>query len=166
MTVLKVLLTIVEVLSSFLLLVVILIQRSKNQSMGLSIGAGMGEALFGAQMGNVLTKATVVLAAIFMATTTGLAYIGARAHPTSVVQKVKPVPAAPAAQTPPAPGPGQLTPSETPTLPVGPGAAPVVGQPGPVEAVPAPAPLPTETTPAPAPAVPVPPTPTPEAPKP
>lgn len=66
----------IEVLSAFLLVVLILMQKSKSQGMGLAFGGSMGESLFGAQMGNVLTKATVILAAVFMINTTLLAMIG------------------------------------------------------------------------------------------
>lgn len=59
----------VEVVCCLLLIVLILLQRSKNEGMGLAFGAGAGEALFGARAGNVLTKATVVLGIIFIATT-------------------------------------------------------------------------------------------------
>ena len=52
-----------------LLIGVILIQRSKGQGTGLSFGGG-AEAVFGAQMGNVLTRATVVLAILFLVITT------------------------------------------------------------------------------------------------
>ena len=52
-----------------LLIGVILIQRSKGQGTGLSFGGG-AEAVFGTQMGNVLTRATVVLAVLFLVITT------------------------------------------------------------------------------------------------
>ena len=49
----------VEVVVCFLLGGVILLQKPKDGGMGGIIGGGMGEALFGAQMGNVLTKTTI-----------------------------------------------------------------------------------------------------------
>jgi len=78
MTIITYLLITVEVICSALLLMVILVQRTKNQGLGLAIGGGMGESMFGAQMGNVLTKTTVILAVIFLVTTTLLAMLGAR----------------------------------------------------------------------------------------
>ena len=67
----------VEVIVSVMLLGIILIQRSKGQGMGAAFGGTMGESLFGTQMGNVLTKATVVLAVIFLVNTTVLARLNA-----------------------------------------------------------------------------------------
>ncbi|MBN2301002.1 MAG: preprotein translocase subunit SecG [Lentisphaerae bacterium] len=67
----------IEIICSLLLIGVILIQRTKGQGMGTVFGGGMGEAIFGAQVGNVLTKATVVLTVIFVLNTTILALIGA-----------------------------------------------------------------------------------------
>ena len=74
----KFLLIVVEVVTCFLLVGVILLQRPKSQGMGMTFGASMGESLFGAQVGNVLTKTTVVLAAIFLFNTTVLSLIGTR----------------------------------------------------------------------------------------
>lgn len=76
--ILRGLLITIEVISAALLLILILMQRSKSQGMGLAFGSGMGESLFGAQMGNVLTKATVILAVVFLTTTTILAMLGSR----------------------------------------------------------------------------------------
>ena len=94
LTALKYFLVAVEIITCLLLLVVILVQRTKNQGLGMALGGAMGESMFGAQMGNVLTKTTVVLAIIFLVTTTLLAMIGARTSggESSVVDK-SPVPA-------------------------------------------------------------------------
>ena len=84
------LLIVVEILAALLLIGVVLIQKTKSQGMGLAFGAGMGESLFGAQVGNVLTKVTVMLAAIFLANTTVLAYLSRnRAEGESVTSKVE-----------------------------------------------------------------------------
>ena len=169
MDALRIVLTIIEVLCSAMLLGVILIQKTKSQGVGLAFGAGMGESLFGAQMGNVLTKTTVYLAVIFLVNTTILAVLGAKAKqdaPESVTSGLPaPVPPPIEATTP---GPG-TTPMPPPVAPVDTtGVTPpvegqpiVVGQPGEVETVapppvvapvaPAPAPAPAPETPAPAP---------------
>ena len=55
------------VISSLLLIGVILLQRSKGEGLGLAFGASTGESLFGARAGNVLTKITVILGIVFMA---------------------------------------------------------------------------------------------------
>lgn len=63
-----------EVIVCLLLIGIVLIQRSKGQGVGLSFGGG-AEAVFGAQMGNVLTRATVVLAVVFLVNTAILAIL-------------------------------------------------------------------------------------------
>lgn len=66
---LKALFIVIEVLCCFLLIGLVLLQRAKNEGLGLAFGAGAGESLFGARAGNVLSKATVVLGIVFMAST-------------------------------------------------------------------------------------------------
>ncbi|MFC1462575.1 preprotein translocase subunit SecG [Verrucomicrobiota bacterium] len=131
----------VEVICSILLLGVILIQRTKSQGMGLAFGGAMGESIFGSQMGNVLTRTTVVLAIIFLVTTTLLAMLGARetAGDGSVMRGVAPTP-------PPitAPAPGTTPGGAAPVGPVAPDAGVAVPAPEmPATEVPA-VPAPTE----------------------
>ncbi len=91
--ILKGFLMVVEVLSAFLLIIIILMQKSKSQGMGLAFGGAMGESLFGAQMGNVLTKATVVLAIVFMVNTTILAMLGPiGGEPKTIADTISDVP--------------------------------------------------------------------------
>lgn len=66
-------LLIVEVILGLLLIGVILLQRSKEQGLGLAFGQGLGESLFGGQTVNVLVKTTVVLAVLFFLNTIVLA---------------------------------------------------------------------------------------------
>lgn len=75
MGVLKVLLMLVEIVSGVLLIGVILLQKSKDEGLGLAFGAGVGESLFGSRAGNVLTKITITLAVIFMANTLLIGYL-------------------------------------------------------------------------------------------
>ena len=96
-TFLRYILVFVEVVCSLLLVGVILVQRTKSQGLGMALGGQMGEALFGARMGNVMTKVTVILGIVFLVNTTLLAYIGASSRTTSVTDGVAPPPAAPAA---------------------------------------------------------------------
>lgn len=88
LTMLKYFLTAVEALCCLLLLVVILIQKTRSQGMGLAFGANMGEMLFGSQVGNVLTKTTVILAIIFLVNTTLLAFLGAERGVGSVTDRM------------------------------------------------------------------------------
>jgi preprotein translocase subunit SecG len=99
--VIRSLLIVVEIISSLLLVGAILIQRTRSQGMGMAFGAGMGESLFGGQVGNVLTRATVVVGIVFLVNTSALAilYAHTQTEEASVVDKV-PV-AAPAAMPAP-----------------------------------------------------------------
>ena len=74
MTILYNILVAVEVLISIMLIGIVLIQRTKGQGAGLSFGNG-AEAIFGAQMGNVLTRTTVILGILFLINTTILAMV-------------------------------------------------------------------------------------------
>ena len=102
-----------EAVVCLMLIGVILIQRSKGRGMGISFGGGAAEAVFGAQMGNVLTRTTVILAAIFLINTTILAILkprGASADVTERLPAPDPVPVeAPAATPAPATTPVDLS---------------------------------------------------------
>ena len=82
----------VEVIVSFLLIVIILIQKTKSEGLGLAFGSGMGETLFGSRAGNVLTRITVVLGALFLANTLvlGVMYSGNRGA-TSIMSGAAPM---------------------------------------------------------------------------
>ena len=108
MSILVSLLLVVEVVAAFLLVVVILAQKSKDQGLGMAFGSGMGESLFGSRAGNVLTRMTITLSAVFMVTTMLLAILFAhgrggsrsvmdRADMEMPVAPVAPVSAAPVA---------------------------------------------------------------------
>ena len=120
MDILRVLLIVIEVATSILLIGIILLQKSKDQGMGLAFGAGMGEALFGSRAGNVLTRATVILACVFLATTMLLAIVFTSSHERSIIdqrtgdmpmQQVAPAPTQ--AEQSPAPAPGPAGPATT-----------------------------------------------------
>ncbi|MBQ7666694.1 MAG: preprotein translocase subunit SecG [Kiritimatiellae bacterium] len=64
-----------EAVVCLMLIGIILLQRSKGQGVGLSFGGGAAEAVFGGQMGNVLTRTTVILAIVFLVNTTFLAVL-------------------------------------------------------------------------------------------
>ena len=67
MSIITTLLLVVEVISALLLIVVILAQKSKDQGLGMAFGGGMGESLFGSRAGNVLTRMTITLTVVFLA---------------------------------------------------------------------------------------------------
>ena len=82
-----------EAVVCLMLIGIVLIQRSKGQGVGLSFGGG-AEAVFGAQMGNVLTRTTVILAAIFIVNTTLLVVLRPKGRSASVAERIAPAAAA------------------------------------------------------------------------
>ena len=72
MSTLTVLLYALVVVVALLLIGIILVQPSKSGGMGAAFG-GVGESVFGAQAGSHLTKATVVMTAVFFLVTLVLA---------------------------------------------------------------------------------------------
>jgi len=115
MEILKYILLVLEVLVGIMLIGVILMQRSKEQGLGLAFGSGMGEAMFGARTGDVLTKITIVLAIVFFVNTVVLARMFAAQNRRSVMDRVPAQTAQPAAQPPPgATSPAQLPPAQMP----------------------------------------------------
>ncbi len=111
---LKALFIVVEVLCCLLLMGLILLQKSKNEGLGLAFGAGAGESLFGARAGNVLSKATVVLGIVFMANTLLLGVLFAQKDKTLMEQVPAPVAQPAAMQTQPVDAVDLVVPAEEP----------------------------------------------------
>ena len=151
MAVIKFILLAVEVIAGLLLIAAILLQRTKDQGLGLAFGSGMGEALFGARTGNVLTKVTIILAVVFFLDSVILARIFSAAGGTGSVLDGVSVPTAPVAPgggaaPDGAPPPAQPS-GEMPTIPSGNDAeTPVVDTPAMPEDVPVAVPGAVETT--------------------
>jgi preprotein translocase subunit SecG len=122
MSVLLPILTFVLILVAIFLILVILMQKAKSDGgMGAALGGGMTEATFGADTGNVLTKATINASILFFvlsfalylgwifqlkhsAKTGGvLPTISAPMTPVTLPPAAVPAPAAPLSATPPAP---------------------------------------------------------------
>ena len=106
-------LMVIQVLVALVLIGVVLVQNGKGADMGASFGGGSSQTLFGARgSATFLSRVTAVLAALFFATSLGLAYLSARPHSvpsmTRLVQHT--APAAPAPQSAP--------PSSVPGIPV------------------------------------------------
>ena len=121
MVFLKVLLIAVEVLCCFLLVGVILLQKTKNEGMGgLAFGSGVGETLFGSRAGNVLTKATITLSITFLVNTLLLAIILPGQSSRSIIDERVGTTSMPAAAPAPAPAPAPIT-----------GGEPLVAEPAP-----------------------------------
>jgi len=68
-------LVIVHVLCSVFLIAVVLLQVGRGRGMMGFLGSSTAEALFGGRAGDVLTKTTTVMAALFMVTSLSLAYL-------------------------------------------------------------------------------------------
>ena len=125
MNVLFNLIVVVQVVSALAIIGLVLVQHGKGADMGAAFGSGASGSLFGASgSSNFLSKSTAVAAAIFFASTLGLAYFGSNRphasvgggvmeHVTVPVKKAPaagdaipttvPAPAAPAASVPAAP---------------------------------------------------------------
>lgn len=104
MVVVQYLLLALEIIVSLMLLLVILVQRTKSGGgMGSAFGGGVGESMFGSRAGNVLTKATVVLSTVFMLNTLGLAILFSRqaaaGESVGAGGALAPIPTAPAVPT-------------------------------------------------------------------
>ncbi len=163
MLILQYVLIAVEAVVSILLLILILLQKTKSEGMGLAFGSGMGEALFGSRAGNVLTKGTIILTAVFLANTLFLSILfsgnrgqslmgrsgimgTAPMQPAPMRTAGKPserpaaAPAAPASAVPTLPGANLGDEAAAPAAPADEASAPVPAQPAPVPAQPAPAP--------------------------
>jgi len=96
----------IEIVSALLLIGIILLQKTKDEGLGLAFGAGVGETLFGSRAGNVLTKITVTLAGIFLLNTLAIGYIAAgRAGSGSVIDRMPVQQAAPVQSMPITPAP-------------------------------------------------------------
>jgi preprotein translocase subunit SecG len=97
-------LTTVEVIVCLLLILVVLMQRPRQEGLGASFGDSAMTQLVGAQTTNVLQKFTVYLAIVLFALTLILAVLISRKQTGSKSEKIfgdaKPAPAAPAATDP------------------------------------------------------------------
>ncbi|MEO0439069.1 MAG: preprotein translocase subunit SecG [Pseudomonadota bacterium] len=94
------LILVVHLLLALAIIGLIMLQQGKGADMGASFGAGASQTLFGSSGGgNVLTKTTAWMVALFFATSFGLAVI-AKNKTTSVDEFDLPIPEAAAEQAP------------------------------------------------------------------
>jgi preprotein translocase subunit SecG len=103
---------VIHVLVALTIIVLVLLQHGKGADMGAAFGSGSAGSLFGsAGAANFLSRTTAVLAAVFFATTLGLAYFSTPSKSGGVTESlavpagktdVKPdvKPAAPASSAP------------------------------------------------------------------
>src|SRR5436190_23783382 len=103
MSVLLTIFTFILILVSLFLVLIVLMQKSKDGGMGAALGGGAAEAAFGADTSNVLSKSTIYAAVLFfvLAFVLYLGRIWERTRGTT--GGALPVITAPAAVPPPAP---------------------------------------------------------------
>jgi preprotein translocase subunit SecG len=76
-----------HVTACILLILIVLLQSGKGAEMGVSLGGGAGQTLFGATgPATILTKITTGVAIIFMITSLTLAYTSGHRSDTSVMK--------------------------------------------------------------------------------
>ena len=99
-----VVLLVIHLVLAIALVGVVLLQRSEGGGLGMG-GGGMGGFMTGRATTNLLTRATAILAAAFMATSLTLAILSGSGRPRSIIDQPTPesTPAAPARPAPPAP---------------------------------------------------------------
>ena len=111
-------LLVIHVLIALALIGLVLIQHGKGADMGAAFGSGASTTVFGARgAGSFLTRTTAVLAALFFATSLGLAFLATRmsqAPSGSVVDSLETPSAVPATAPPVGAG------GDVPTLPTKP----------------------------------------------
>jgi preprotein translocase subunit SecG len=97
------LLMIIHFFCAAAIIALVLLQRGKGAEAGAGFGAGASGTVFGARgASTALSRATAVLAAIFMVTSLSLAYVGARKSnaPASTLLDQLATPSAPAVTVP------------------------------------------------------------------
>jgi preprotein translocase subunit SecG len=106
---LRTILIVLQVLSGFLIVGLVLLQRGKGADAGAGFGAGASGTVFGARGATTgLSRMTAIFAAIFMLNSLCLTYLfqrDVRAAPESLLDKVQDTAAAPAAAPATAPPP-------------------------------------------------------------
>ena len=89
------------------IIALVLLQRGKGAEAGAGFGAGASGTVFGARgAGTALSRATAILAGVFMITSLSLTYVGSRTAkaPTSVLDRMS-QPAAPVSAAAPVTAP-------------------------------------------------------------
>src|SRR5512144_1082401 len=85
-------LMVIHILSAAFIVVLVLIQRGKGADAGAGFGAGASGTVFGARgASTALSRATAILAGVFMVTSLTLAYMGTRTvqrAPDTVLDKL------------------------------------------------------------------------------
>lgn len=123
---------------SVLIVLIVLMQRPKQEGLGAAFGGGMTDQMFGAQTTNVLQKGTVYLAVMFFVFSMILSVLTAKSvrGDSDTIDAMKEAPAPPPIEETPNlnetfPGAGATTPPvQIPTSPLGPDPAAGTTEPG------------------------------------
>lgn len=76
----------IHIFASIFLICLVLLQSGKGSDIGAALGGGgSSQSVFGTRRGNVLTKATTVLAILFMVTSLTITVI--KSHPASIIKE-------------------------------------------------------------------------------
>jgi len=122
----RTILTILQVLSAFVIVALVLLQRGKGADAGAGFGAGASGTVFGARGATTgLSRMTAIFAAIFMMNSLALTYMfqrDAKAAPTSLLDKV-PAASTPAPAPAATPAPATPAPIDASAVPAAPAAA-------------------------------------------
>jgi len=84
----SILILIVFILSALILILVVLMQDDQGEGLGGLFGGGSSSA-FGPRTGNVLTRFTSVVAAIFLVTAFGIAWLNRTPEAGDILQKAR-----------------------------------------------------------------------------
>ena len=143
------------VITCLLIVLLVLMQRPKQEGLGAAFGAGVTDQIWGSQTTNVLQKGTVYLGVMFFVLSITLCVLEARKSRQFSGMKVPTAPVTVAPASPATPASTTSTPFEITPAPAIPPAEIPAPVPAPAAETPAPAPTtPAEVTPAPAPVVP------------
>jgi preprotein translocase subunit SecG len=136
---LRIVLTLIQVFSALFIIGLVLLQKGKGADAGAGFGAGASGTVFGARGARTaLSRATAILAAVFMINSLALAYMGTRApteRPKTLLdQAATPESTTPAPSTGAPPAPAGQAPAPVAPAPEAPQsgtAAPATSTPGP-----------------------------------
>jgi len=115
-------LTVVQYFCAFAIIGLVLIQRGKGAEAGAGFGAGASGTVFGARgAGTALSRATAILAAVFMINSLLLAYTGEHqsAAPKSILESAAETAPARQRNAPIAPARAPVAPAPAPAAPQG-----------------------------------------------
>jgi len=87
----SVIITIIHIFVAVALIMIVLLQTGKGADMGIAFGGGSSQTLFGTTgAGTFLSKATTVIAVIFMITTFSLTYMWGNRNESSIMSDFQP----------------------------------------------------------------------------